>query len=162
MALEKKKSMFFPLRTLEITWVSPAEKWKWKFFLGLLLGSRCPLRCLPTEACVCVHALCKCVPCSVDKPVDRTLIQPGVEDNLLQTCPSSYRKRGQRSREQLVESIAQSRKYISGTRIQRGRGGAVTRLLMGGRSPSWLALFGESSNMMFTIGRHSTLVKVDR
>lgn len=26
MALEKKKSMFFPLRTLEITWVSPAEK----------------------------------------------------------------------------------------------------------------------------------------
>lgn len=83
MALEKKKSMFFPLRTLEITWVSPAEKWKWKFFLGLLLGSRCPLRCLPTEACVCVHALCKCVPCSVDKPVDRTLIQPGVEDNLL-------------------------------------------------------------------------------
>lgn len=62
---------------------------------------------------------CASVPCSVDKPVDRTLIQPGVEDNLLDV-PVIVSKTGQRNREELVESVARSRKYILETRIRRG------------------------------------------
>lgn len=34
----------------------PGRKMKMKVLLRLLARSRCPLRCLPTEACVCVHA----------------------------------------------------------------------------------------------------------
>lgn len=82
---------------------------------------------------------CASVPCSVDKPVDRTLIQPGVEDNLLDV-PVIVSKRGQRSREQLVESI--EKVYFGNS--YSGEGEIATLLLMGGRSPSWLALFGES------------------
>lgn len=62
---------------------------------------------------------CASVPCSVDKPVDRTLIQPGVEDNLLDV-PVIVSKTDQRNREELVESVARSRKYILETRIRRG------------------------------------------
>lgn len=62
---------------------------------------------------------CASVPCSVDKSVDRTLIQLGVEDNLLDV-PVIVSKTGQRSREELVESVARSRKYILETRIRRG------------------------------------------
>lgn len=82
---------------------------------------------------------CASVPCSVDKPVDRTLIQPGVEYNLLDV-PVIVSKRGQRSREQLVESV--EKVYFGNS--YSGEGEIATRLLMGGRSPSWLALFGES------------------
>lgn len=82
---------------------------------------------------------CASVPCSVDKPVDRTLIQPGVEDNLLDV-PVIVSKRGQRSREQLVESV--EKVYFGNS--YSGEGEIATRLLMGGRSSSWLALFGES------------------
>lgn len=82
---------------------------------------------------------CASVPCSVDKPVDRTLIQPGVEDNLLDV-PVIVSKRGQPSREQLVESV--EKVYFGNS--YSGEGEIATRLLMGGRSPSWLALFGES------------------
>lgn len=86
---------------------------------------------------------CASVPCSVDKPVDRTLIQPGVEDNLLDV-PVIVSKRGQRSREQLVESVEKVYFGNSYSGERGGRGEIATRLLMGGRSPSWLALFGES------------------
>lgn len=110
------------------------RKMKMKVLLRLLVRSRCPLRCLPTEACVCVHAS---VPCSVDKPVDRTLIQHGEEDNLLDVS-IIVSKRGQRSREELVESVVRESVYF---------GNCISRNNFNGWSPSWLALFGESSRI---------------
>lgn len=69
------------------------------------------------------------VPCSVDKPVDRTLIQHGEEDNLLDV-PIIVSKRGRRNREELVES---EKVYISET-VFRGT------ILMDDRPVGWHCL----------------------